>query len=105
MEYIDAERLKSDRIEEVKSIESHKGYIDEFFDTLSELKDIWDGHLGRINAVKHLSSLPHRTFNLYNRHLTELERELASLNETKSTKCYECTKYSQSKQKGLRRLY
>lgn len=48
----DAKQLESDWTEEGKFFKNYDDHKIEIFDTLSELKDMWDGQLARINAVK-----------------------------------------------------
>lgn len=56
MECTDTERQKSYWIEEVEFNENYD-YYREFFDMLSDFKDMWDGDLARIITLKHRINL------------------------------------------------
>lgn len=49
----DAERIKRNWTEERKFNKNYDDYKDQFFNMLSEFKDMQDGLFGRICAVKH----------------------------------------------------
>lgn len=51
--FVGTTRPGSDGTEEVNFNKNFDHYKIQFFDMLSKFKDMWDGQLGQINAVKH----------------------------------------------------